>query len=74
MIRTSVIPNELLHEAETDSQREHSCGCLGGGRMEWELVMGSYTLLDKNNKVLLYSTGNYMKYLVINHGGKEYEQ
>ena len=42
--------------------------------MEWELVMGSYTLLDKNNKVLLYSTGNYMKYLVINHGGKEYEK
>ena len=25
-----------------------------------------------NNKVLLYSTGNYIQYLVINHNGKEY--
>ena len=27
-----------------------------------------------NNKVLLYSTGNYIKYPVINHNGKEYEK
>ena len=27
-----------------------------------------------NNKVLLYSTGNYMQYPVINHNGKEYEK
>ena len=27
-----------------------------------------------NNKVLLYSTGNYIQYLVINHNGKEYEK
>ena len=26
-----------------------------------------------NNKVLLYSTGNYIQYPVINHNGKEYE-
>ena len=25
-----------------------------------------------NNKVLLYSTGNYVQYPVINHHGKEY--
>ena len=25
-----------------------------------------------NNKVLLYSTGNYIQYAVINHNGKEY--
>ena len=25
-----------------------------------------------NNKVLLYSTGNYIQYPVINHNGKEY--
>ena len=25
-----------------------------------------------NNKVLLYSTGNYIQYLVINHNGKEF--
>ena len=26
------------------------------------------------NKVLLYSTENYIHYLVINHNGKEYEK
>ena len=25
-----------------------------------------------NNKVLLYSTENYIQYLMINHNGKEY--
>ena len=28
--------------------------------------------MDKH-QVLLYSTGNYIQYLVINHNGKEYE-
>ena len=28
----------------------------------------------KNNKVLQYSTGNYIQYPVINHNGKEYEK
>ena len=27
-----------------------------------------------NNKVLLYSTGNYIQYPVINHNGREYEK
>ena len=27
-----------------------------------------------NNKVLLYSTGNYIQYHVINHNGKKYEK
>ena len=27
-----------------------------------------------NNKVLPYSTGNYIQYPVINHNGKEYEK
>ena len=27
-----------------------------------------------NNKVLLYSTGNYTEYSVVNHNGKEYEK
>ena len=27
-----------------------------------------------NNKVLLYSTGNYIQYPVINHNGKEYKK
>ena len=27
-----------------------------------------------DNKVLLYSTGNYSQYTVISHNGKEYEK
>ena len=27
-----------------------------------------------NNKVLLYSTGNYIQYLVVTYNGKEYEK
>ena len=27
-----------------------------------------------NNKVILYSTGNAIQYLLINHNGKEYEK
>ena len=27
-----------------------------------------------DNKVLLYSTGNYIQYPMINHNGKEYEK
>ena len=27
-----------------------------------------------SNKALLYSTGNYIQYPVINHNGKEYEK
>ena len=32
------------------------------------------TIYIINNKVLLYSTGNYIQYPVINHNGKEYEK
>ena len=31
-------------------------------------------LENNNNKVLLYSTGNYIQYPVISHNGKEYEK
>ena len=27
-----------------------------------------------NNKIILYSTGNYIQYPMINHNGKEYEK
>ena len=45
--------------------------------MNWEFGMSRYKLLYReqiNNKALLYSTGNYIQYLVINHNGKEYEK
>ena len=34
----------------------------------------NYYVQNVNNKVLPYSTGNYIQYPVINHNGKEYEK
>ena len=45
--------------------------------MDWEFRIGRCKPLYIewiNNKVLLYSTRNYIQYLVINHNGKEYEK
>ena len=47
----------------------------GGGGMDWEFQIRRCKLLCLgwiNNKVLLYSTGNYIQYPVINHNGKEF--
>ena len=58
--------------------REQTCGCqCGRGGMGWESGISRCKLLHLewiNNKVLLYSTGNYIQYSVINHNGKEYEK
>ena len=43
--------------------------------MYWEFGISRYKILCLgwiNNKVLLYSTGNYIHCPVINHNGKEY--
>jgi len=45
--------------------------------MEWDFRISRYKLLHiewKNNKLLLYSGGNYIQYPGINHNGKEYEK
>ena len=45
--------------------------------MEWEFGVSRCKLLYIewiNNKILLYSTGNYIQYPMINHNGKEYEK
>ena len=45
--------------------------------MEWEFGVSRCKLLHTgwlNNKVLLYSTGNYIQYPEINYNGKEYEK
>ena len=49
----------------------------GGGGKDWEFGISRCKLLYIewiNNKVLLYSTGNYIQYPVINHNGEEYEK
>ena len=43
--------------------------------MDWEFDIGRCKHIEWiNNKVLLYSTGNYSQYPVINHNGKEHEK
>ena len=45
--------------------------------MYWEFGISRRKLLSIgwiNNKVLLWSTGNYIPYPIINHNGKEYEK
>ena len=50
----------------------------GDGRgLDWEFGISRCKVVYIewiNNKVLLYSTGNYIQYPVINHNGKEYEK
>ena len=51
-------------------------GGVGGGK-NWESRIRRCKLLYIgwiNNKILLYSTGNYIQYPVIHHNGKEYEE
>ena len=46
-----------------------------GGRLDWEFRISRCKLLYIewiNNKVLLYSTGNYIQYPVINHIVEEF--
>ena len=48
-----------------------------GGEKDWELGVSRCKLVYTrwiNNKVLLYSTENYIQYPVINHSGKVYEK
>ena len=50
-------------------------GKMVGGGMEREIGVSRYKLLYVewiNNKVLLYSTENYIQYPMINHNGKDY--
>ena len=73
--------NLSMKQKQNQGRREQTCGCQGGGEgrggMEWEFGVSRCKLLYIewiNNKVLLYSTGNYIQYPVINHNGKEYEK
>ena len=72
--------NLFTKQKQTHRCRERTCGCQGGGGrggMDWEFGVNRCKLLYRewiNNKVLLYSTGNYIQYFEINHNGKEYEK
>ena len=73
--------NELIYKTEIESDIENRLvvakgeGC-GRGK-DWEFGVSRYKLLYRewiNNKVLLYSTGNYIQCPVINHNRGEYEK
>ena len=63
--------NRLTH---TESRLVVAKGDGVGGGMEWEGRVSIYKLLyiEWINKVLLYSTENYIQYHMINYKGKEY--
>ena len=63
-----------LSMKQKQTHREHTCGCQGGwgvgGGMEWEFGISRCKLLYVewiNNKVPLYSTGNFIQSPGINH-------
>ena len=70
--------NLSTKQKQTHRHREQTCGCQGGGGgMEWEFGITRCKLLYRqwiNNKVLLYSSGNYIQYSGINYNGEEYEK
>ena len=72
--------NIAMKQKQTYRHREQTCvGKVEGGQGRDNLgVWDSRSKLSYmgwiNNKVLLYSTGNYIQYLVITHNRKEYEK
>ena len=60
-------------ESKKKKCSEEPRGRRDGGGMAWEFGVSECKLLHIewiNNKVLLYTTGNYIQYPVINHNGK----
>ena len=67
--------NEHFQRKETHGLGEQTYGCQGGEEgsgMDWESGVNRCKLLHLgwiSNEVLLYSTGNYIQSLVMEHGG-----
>ena len=60
----------------THRHREQTYGCQRGGK-DWEFGISRCKLVYIewiNSKVRLYSTENYIQYLVINHNEKDIKQ
>ena len=70
--------NLCMKQKQTHRHREQTCCCqVAVGGLDWEFGTSRCKLLYIewiNDKVLLYSTGNYTQYPVINYSGKEYEK
>ena len=76
MIQTNLsMKQKQIHRHRGDLCLPRGRGC--GARKHWAFMMSRQKLLYTewiNNKVLLYSTGNYIQYLMTNHEETEYEK
>ena len=64
-------------EIESEAQRKDviaNAGVGEGSTRSWVIRCKLVYVGCVNNKVLPYSTGNYIQYPAINHNGKEYEK
>ena len=70
---------EPIYETETESEAQRkdvvAKAGVGEGRTGSRVIRCKLIYIGwTNNKVLPYSTGNYIQYPEINHNGKEYEK
>ena len=67
--------NLPTEKKQTHGYGEQTCGCQGRGgesRIDWEFGVNRCKLLHLewiSNEALLYSTGNYIQSLVMEHDG-----
>ena len=79
-ISNTIQINISTKQKQTYRHREQPFGCQGGeglgsdGLGVWDSQRQTINIGWINNKVLLYSTGNYIQYPVTNYNGKEYEK
>ena len=68
--------NEPFHKKETHGHGEQTCGCqeeAGGSGVDWEFGVSRCKLSHLqwiSNEVQLYSIGNYIQSLVMEHDGR----
>ena len=68
--------NLFTEKKQTHGRGEQTCGCRGGGGgtgMDWEFGVSRCKLFHlkwTSNEVLLYSTGNHIQSLEIDHDGR----
>ena len=68
--------NLYTKQEQTHRHGEQTCGCQGGGGgsgMDWEFAVSRCKLFHLewiSNEVLLYSPGNHVQFLGIEHDGR----
>ena len=81
-VNLTAIQNRNRHREQTNiidlaNRLVVAKGKRAGEQIEWEIGVSRCKLLYLewiNNKVLLYSTENYIQYPMIDHNGREYKK